>query len=119
MAEALTNADPYIEGQDQGHVKINELHRRGAVGPSLRVEDRDENDADALTPSLGQSWLVAPGAASGDLFFGHDNEIATWWGAYYFRPLLEGEVFSILDEKIVVVVGSGGAADLETIHTWT
>lgn len=119
--ESLANSTDYEEGQSLGHARINETTRRLAVGPSLRVLDKDLTAAPG-SPTDGQSYVVAGTPGGGDAWEGHGGslEIATFWGSsWFFRPILVGEVFTIVDEKVVVVVGTGSAPDFETIHTYT
>lgn len=115
------NVDYYEEGMSLGHAKINELVHALMMSGTIVVEDKDLTAAPgsptdyamyipAGTPSGGDAWAGKGGSAYLAMYYG-----LTW----YFRPLRQGEVFTIKDEKKVVVVGSGSAPDFETVYTYT
>jgi len=111
--EPISNAPYYEENQDDGHITINEQVNQVANSGYLVVQDRHLT-APPTGASNGQKWLVAT-SATGD-WLGHDGEVAIYYDGWTFRDLANGEVFTILDEKLVVV---NDARTIDTIdNTW-
>lgn len=70
----------------------------GGGGAFFTVQDKDVTDPSTLTPSTGQSWIVAAGAVGA--WSGQDENIATWNGASWnFTVPTSGKIAYVVDES--------------------
>lgn len=83
----------YTEGQDGGHININEAYHRLERSPTVRVREMSVADPSALSPAAadGDAVIVGTGATSTP-FFGHDGELAIYKSGWIFRDVKEGEI---------------------------
>lgn len=90
----------YTEGQDEGHVNINEAYQRLENGPPLRVEEIGTTDPASLAyvdgVDDGKCVIVGVGAPS-TAFFGHDDELAMFYAGWIFRPIRPDELVFRVD----------------------
>ena len=92
-----------IEGQAGAETLFNGDIAKLDVFVSLRIEDRDLNDADAATATNGKAYLVAATPASGDAWFGKTGQIAYYSNGWNFVPVFEGLVLWVKDENVFLV----------------
>jgi hypothetical protein len=120
--EPLSESEYYEEGQDLGHENINDARNRLTVAQSsvVMIQDKTTTDAAGLTPSQGESWVVAATPSPGDAWEGHENDIATYRGTgWIFRTPTAGQLIVDLSAKKLQILGTGSATDWEDVHTYT
>lgn len=109
--QPIAGQDYYEEDQDDGHVTINDIYNVLCHTGYLTVLDRDLNSPPAAVD--GDAYLVASGATGA--WTGHDNQVAMHYAGWIFRNLQPGEVFTVQDEKKVMVNDSG---TLDTVYSY-
>uniref|UniRef100_A0A6M3JAQ6 Uncharacterized protein n=1 Tax=viral metagenome TaxID=1070528 RepID=A0A6M3JAQ6_9ZZZZ len=107
--QEVVGGDRYEDGQDLSYSAINEKFDRDAHGPALVVLNRYQQTPPG-SPSDGDCYVVADYGTTGE-FVGHEEEVATWYSGWIFRPLLVGEVLTDLsigtNGTVCVFAGSG------------
>lgn len=113
MAESpLANATYYEEGQDLGHVAVNDAIDRLEVAPGpVTAQSKTVNNPSGLSPTNGQNWIV--GTSGAGEWLGHSNELATYRDGWVFRTIPLYEMFVLVDE------GTAGEIIIKTANTPT
>jgi len=87
----------YTQGQEDGHLLLNEQKNAQSWGPHLIVQSRSVADPSTLDPDDGQWWIVAT-SGIGD-WFGQDDKAAGYYGdVWIVRSLIDRETLTVLDE---------------------
>lgn len=119
MTTAIVAADEFANGSSGNATIGNEALRRLERGPFLIVQAKQNSPPGS--PADGDAYLV--GATGSGAWTGKaQNTVAVWDGVgaqWLYRALQVGEVYTNLATKVVGVLGTGGATDIETIFTYT